>query len=146
MPQPSIYKICLKIIYLKFHSDILGANELMIPYGVSELGPHWFRWLVTYSALSHHLNQCWLYQFGPLGTYWSKISFESQIFSFKKLICSCLSQIHWNQVWSREWRCSWTGDAPTTSKWSTILLCTVRLILRVWQYIGLRYMYKESWQ
>ena len=28
MPQPSITKICLKITYLKFHSNFSGANEL----------------------------------------------------------------------------------------------------------------------
>ena len=28
MPQPSITKICLKITYLKFHSNFQGANEL----------------------------------------------------------------------------------------------------------------------
>ena len=28
-----------------------------------------------------------------------------------------------------------TGDAPTTSEWSTILLPKVQLILEVWQYI-----------
>ena len=28
MPQPSITKICLKITYLEFHSNFLGANEL----------------------------------------------------------------------------------------------------------------------
>ena len=29
MPQPSITKICLKITYLKFHSNFLGGNELI---------------------------------------------------------------------------------------------------------------------
>ena len=54
--------------------------------------------------------------------------------------CRCLCAIHWSQVLSREWRCSWpvpTGDAPTTSEWSTILSCTkVQLILEVWWYVG----------
>ena len=27
MPQPSITKICFKIIYLEFHSNLPGANE-----------------------------------------------------------------------------------------------------------------------
>ena len=49
--------------------------------------------------------------------------------------CSCLCPIHWSQVLSREWR-SLTGDAPTTSECSTILLPTeVRLILEVWRYL-----------
>ena len=30
MPQPSITKINLKIIYTKFHSNFPGANELMV--------------------------------------------------------------------------------------------------------------------
>ena len=65
--------------------------------------------------------------------------------------CSCLCPIHWSQVLSREWRCSWnrrgsnyicvvgaapTGAAPTTSEWSTILLpAKVRPILEVWWYL-----------
>ena len=32
-----------------------------------------------------------------------------------------------------EWRCSWTGAAPTTSEWSTILFPKVQLILEVWE-------------
>ena len=43
------------------------------------------------------------------------------------LSLSCLCPIHWSQVLSQEWRCSWaapTGDAPTTAQWSTILLPT----------------------
>ena len=55
--------------------------------------------------------------------------------------CICLCQIHWSHVVSREWRCVWnfgtasTGDAPTTSEWSTILFTTkVQLILEVWWY------------
>ena len=52
--------------------------------------------------------------------------------------CSCLCPIHWSQVLSREWRCSWsvpTGNAPTTSEWSTILLPKEHLILEIWWYI-----------
>ena len=37
-------------------------------------------------------------------------------------------------VLSREWRCSWTWAAPTTSEWLTRLLPTkVRLISNVWK-------------
>ena len=57
------------------------------------------------------------------------------------LVLHCLCQIHWSHVASREWRCVWnfgtasTGDAPTTSEWSTILFTTkVQLILEVWWY------------
>ena len=32
MPKPSITKICLKITYLKFHSNFPGANELKSSY------------------------------------------------------------------------------------------------------------------
>ena len=50
---------------------------------------------------------------------------------------SCLCPVHWSQVLSWEWRCSWavpTGDAPTTYEWSAILLPT-----EVWliQYLEL---------
>ena len=31
MPQPSITEICLKIMYLKFHSNFPGVNELTMP-------------------------------------------------------------------------------------------------------------------
>ena len=55
--------------------------------------------------------------------------------------CSCLCPIHWRQLLSREWRCSWT-----TSEWSTILLPTeVQLTLEVWGYfICLQTMSKKS--
>ena len=46
--------------------------------------------------------------------------------------CSCLYPIRWSQV------LSWapTGDASTTSEWSTIQLPTkVRLMLETWRYI-----------
>ena len=34
MPQPPITEICLKITYVKFHSNFPGANELMQNYQV----------------------------------------------------------------------------------------------------------------
>ena len=42
---------------------------------VGELGNHWCRyWFVTYSALSHYLNQCWdILLGGSLGTNFSGI-------------------------------------------------------------------------
>ena len=60
------------------------------------------------------------------------------------LVSSC-SWIHWSQVLSQEWR--WdvvgaapTGDAATTSEWSTIPLPTkVCLILEVWRYATTMY-------
>ena len=33
IPQPSITKICLKITYLKFQSNLPGSNELKVVYG-----------------------------------------------------------------------------------------------------------------
>ena len=49
----------------------------------------------------------------------------------------CLCPIHWSQVSSWEWRyvvgAAPTGDAPTTSEWSAILLPT-----KVWLILGLR--------
>ena len=39
--------------------------------------------------------------------------------------CNCLCPIHWSQVLSREWRCSWSSaDRPIK----------VRLILETWRY------------
>ena len=42
--------------------------------------------------------------------------------------CSCLCPIHWSQVWSREWRCSWSSADRRCSNYiwvkSTILLPT----------------------
>ena len=51
--------------------------------------------------------------------------------------CSCLCAIYWSQVLSGAWRCNWstapTGDAPTASEWSIILLpIKARLILETW--------------
>ena len=34
--QPTIIKISLKVAYLKFHSNLPGANELMKPFSVAE--------------------------------------------------------------------------------------------------------------
>ena len=53
--------------------------------------------------------------------------------------CSCLCPTHWNQVFQVENEdvvgAAPTGDAPTTSEWSTILLPSkVRLILETWRY------------
>ena len=60
---------------------------------------------------------------------------KSQNLMFLVSSCSCLCPNHWSQVLSWEWRCSWssaTGNAPTTSEWSTILLPTkVQLILEI---------------
>ena len=50
--------------------------------------------------------------------------------------CRCLCPIHWSQVLSREWRCSWSSASKRCSNYiwiSTILLLAkVQLILEVW--------------
>ena len=55
-----------------------------------------------------------------VGMYWTTI--KSRNIGHTKSF-SCLCSIHWSQALSRKWRCSWssanTGDAPTTSEWST---------------------------
>ena len=48
------------------------------------------------------------------------------------------SFVFWSNSIEVCWRCSWsrpTGDAPTTSEWSTISLPTkLRLILEIWRF------------
>ena len=53
--------------------------------------------------------------------------------------CSRLCPIHWSQVLNEDVvGAAPTGDVPTTSEWSTILLPTkVRLILETWRYVFL---------
>ena len=57
---------------------------------------------------------------------------------FLILSCSCLCPIHWSQLLSWEWRCSWSSADRRCSNYiwvSTILLPTkVRLILEVLRY------------
>ena len=57
--------------------------------------------------------------------------------------CSCICPIHWSQVLVDNEDvvgAAQTGDAPTTSEWSTILLRTkVRLILETLRYV------QETW-
>ena len=52
--------------------------------------------------------------------------------------CSSLCPIHWSQVLSRQWRCSWSSiDKPSSNYISetTSLLPKVQLTLEVWWYI-----------
>ena len=73
---------------------------------------------------------------------YSKTSCISRTKSQKSLVssCSCLYPIHWSQVvitvkYEDVVGAAQTGNAPTTSEWSTILLHTkVRLILEVLRY------------
>ena len=43
-----------------FTCDSLSNRPLVPPMCISELGQHWFRRLVAYSAPSHYLNHCWV--------------------------------------------------------------------------------------
>ena len=62
MPQPSITKICLKIIYLKFHSNFPGANELRTKnmpglyktYKTAKDKDHDTGWTFYYNFISLH--------------------------------------------------------------------------------------------
>ena len=56
------------------------------------------------------------------------------------LSCSCLCPIHWNQVLSREWRCSWSSTDRRCSNYIEVILTilsptAVRLILKIWWYL-----------
>ena len=50
--------------------------------------------------------------------------------------CSCLCPVHWRQVLSWEWRCSWSSADRRCSNyiWVILLLTEVYLILEVGQY------------
>ena len=98
---PSIIKICLNITYLKFHTNIPGANVLT----------HWGR--VTHICVNkltiigsdnglppgqHHAIICTdagLLLIGPLGTNFSEILIEILIFSFKKMRLKVSSAKRW---------------------------------------------------
>ena len=64
---------------------------------------------------------------------------KSQIFLVSS--CRCLYPIHWSQVWSREWRCSWGSANRRCSHyiWVIKILLPIkgRLILEVWRYVFL---------
>ena len=54
---------------------------------------------------------------------------------------SCLCPIHWSQMLSREWRCSWSKAD------NFITYIKVRIILEVWQYpFLLRHTPHEDWR
>ena len=59
IPQPPVTEISLKIIYLKFCSNLPGANELNLVMHtcISELGQ--YNSLSAKKVTSHYLNQCW---------------------------------------------------------------------------------------
>ena len=122
MPQPSVTEISLKITYLKFCSNLPGANELTTHWGrvthicVVELGHNRFRlWLVACSTPSHYQNQCWN---TVHWTFRNKLQWNfnrnSNIFipeiAFETVVCkmaSILSRPHWVNG------SSWTTATPT---------------------------------
>ena len=65
IPEPSVTVISLKITYLKFCSNLLGANELthysmVMPYGDTDLGLHKLaQAMACLMGPSHYHNQCW---------------------------------------------------------------------------------------
>ena len=52
--------------------------------------------------------------------------------------CSCLCPIHWSQVWSWEWKCSWSSAYRRCSNYTWVInnfmAFWVQLILEVWPY------------
>ena len=58
---------------------------------------------------------------------------------FLVLSCTCLCPIHWSQVLSWEWRCSWSSAERRCSNYilvTTILLpAKMQLILEVWLHV-----------
>ena len=102
MPQPSVTKICLKITYLKFHSNFPGANELICNVSSDiTLLTHWGRVTHIYvsrltitgsgNSLSPGRRQAiiWtnagIWFIGLLGTNSSEILIKILTFSFQKI-------------------------------------------------------------
>ena len=59
---------------------------------------------------------------------------------FLILSCSCLCPIHWSQVLSREWRCSWSNAGRRCSNYIWVINNLIAykgdLILEIWQYMS----------
>ena len=78
----SKFELGPRLTYL--HLGDYNSSPQMLHICVSELGHHWIRQsLVAYSALSHHLNQCWLVV--------NSAKFESKfyLFNLRKCIWKC---------------------------------------------------------
>ena len=90
--------------------------------------PTWANyWLLILGDWCDLLAACWRW-LTRLRKIYSK-TFSIKCTNWNNSFYSCLYSIHSSQVLIREW----TGAAPTTSEWSTILLpCKVRFILEVW--------------
>ena len=91
MPQPSITEICLKIICLKFHSTIPGANELTL---IQEIA-----WCCL--DKSYYLNQCWPRTYMPNSIMLGHNEFEKQ-----NIVVIDWSSLQINFTWSDAW--TWT--------------------------------------
>ena len=84
------YQGLISCMARKGHVDFLtitgrfnSSSPVALHKCVNQLGQHWFRqWLVTYSAPSHLLNQCWFIVNWGIG---NKL-IEILIFSFKKYV------------------------------------------------------------
>ena len=54
--------------------------------------------------------------------------------------CCCLCSIHWGQLLSREWRCSWSSTDRRCSNYIWMIInfisINVHLILEVWLYLS----------
>ena len=64
---------------VRFGFILVTHLPLVLHICVTELGQHWFRyWLVTNSAPSHYLSQCWVLSIGPFATNFSEILIKIQ--------------------------------------------------------------------
>ena len=90
MPQPSITKMCLKITCLRIHSNFPGANELIHWGPVTHICVSKLSITGSDNGLSPDRRQAIIWTnvgillIGPLGTNFSEILIEIQIFLYKK--------------------------------------------------------------
>ena len=77
--QPSISKISLKIVYLKFHSIIPGPNELIMTYH----GQHTICWVISTNVFLYAYMQDYLW--GDIWTVLDKKNISSFSFLFSKM-------------------------------------------------------------
>ena len=91
MPQQSIAKICLKITYLKFHSDFPGTNDLTHWGRVTHICVSNLTTIGSDNGLSPGRSQAiirtnaGILLIEPLETNFNDILIEIHIFSFKKI-------------------------------------------------------------
>ena len=121
MPQSSITKICLKIIFLKFHSNFPGANELNKISFKSARG-QWVNWLAygrgTCLALvqalaccrvapRHHLARVPLMVFRPNSKFHKNL--ECSGLKYDQLITTkfCTRPDSYTVMTCTKYRCDW---------------------------------------